>query len=222
LTVTPRYLDYRQARRIYDRIGRWQDTRPLTERRAMDEIASRGDLYNAAALLEFGCGTGRFAARLLQTKLPAGAAYLGLDVSPMMVELAREALAPWGARARVELSDGSTKLPVGDGEFDRFVSTYVIDLLSPADAAGLLGEAHRALRPGGLLALASLTPGSTPPSRVLTSLWRGLWRIDPRAVGGCRPVELGTLLAPEHWRVRDQLLVTKWALSSEVLVAERL
>ena len=188
----------------------------------MDEIAWRGDFYNAAALLEFGCGTGRFAARLLETKLPAGAAYLGLDVSPTMVELAREALAPWGARARVELSDGSTRIPAGDGEFDRFVCTYVVDLLSPADAEGLLGEAHRVLRPGGLLALASLTPGSTPPSRALAGLWKGLWRIDPRAVGGCRPVELAALLAPERWHVRDRLIVTKWALSSEVLIAERL
>jgi len=188
----------------------------------MDEIAWRGDFFNAAAVLEFGCGTGRFATRLLETKLPAGAAYLGLDVSPTMVRLAREALAPWRGRARVELSDGSTTLPVADGEYDRFLSTYVLDLLSPSDSARLLDEAYRALRPGGLLALASLTPGSTPPSRALAGLWKGLWRIDPRAVGGCRPVELAALVAPERWRVRDQLTVTKWALSSEVLVAERL
>jgi len=222
VTVTPRYLDHRQARRIYDRIGRWQDTRPLSERRAMDEIAWRGDFYNAAAVLEFGCGTGRFATRLLETKLPAGAAYLGLDVSPTMVGLAREALAPWGGRAQVELSDGSTTLPVADGEYDRLVSTYVLDLLSPEDSARLLDEAYRALRPGGLLALASLTPGSTPPSRALAGLWKGLWRIDPRVVGGCRPVELAALIAPERWRVCDRLTVTRSALSSEVLIAERL
>ena len=177
---------------------------------------------NGITMLEFGCGTGRFAARLLETKLPAGAAYLALDVSPTMVGLAREALAPWGGRARVELSDGSTTLPVADGEYDRFLSTYVFDLLSPADSAWLLDEAYRALRPGGLLTLASLTPGSTPPSRALAGLWKGLWRIDPRVVGGCRPVELAALAAPERWRVRDRLTVTKLALSSEVLVAERL
>ena len=222
MTVTPRYLDHRQARRIYDRIGRWQDTRPLSERRAMDEIAWRGDFYNAAAVLEFGCGTGRFATRLLETKLPAGAAYLGLDVSPTMVGLAREALALWGGRTRVELSDGSTTLPVADGEYDRLLSTYVLDLLSPSDSETLLDEAYRALRPRGLLALASLTPGSTPPSRALAGLWKGLWRIDPRVVGGCRPVELAALIAPERWRVRDRLTVTRSALSSEVLIAERL
>ena len=222
MTVTPRYLDHGQARRIYDRIGRYQDTRPLSERRAMDEIAWRGDFYNAAAVLEFGCGTGRFATRLLETKLPAGAAYLGLDVSPTMVGLAREALAPWGGRTRVELSDGSTTLPVADGEYDRLLSTYVLDLLSPSDSETLLDEAYRALRPRGLLALASLTPGSTPPSRALAGLWKGLWRIDPRVVGGCRPVELAALIAPERWRVRDRLTVTRSALSSEVLIAERL
>jgi SAM-dependent methyltransferase len=187
----------------------------------MDEIAWRGDFYNAAAVLEFGCGTGRFAARLLETKLPAGADYFGLDVSPAMVELARKTLAPWRGRARVDLTDGTPLLACGDGAFDRFVSTYVLDLLSPSDSAALLDEAHRVLRPGGVLALASLTPGSTAPSRALTGLWRGLWRLDPRAVGGCRPVELQALLAPDRWSVRHRLTVTRWALSSEVVIDER-
>ncbi len=98
----------------------------------------------------------------------------------------------------------------------------MLDLLSPADTVDLLKEAHRVLRPGGLLALASLTPGSTRPARLLTGMWRGLWRLDPRAVAGCRPVELTAALAPHRWRIRERLLVSRWALGSEVVLAERL
>ena len=147
--MATRFITPEQARRFYDRIGRAQDARPLSERRALDALAAQGDFGRAAAVLEFGCGTGRFAARLLRDGLPDGATYLGLDVSPRMVELARAALAPWAGRARVELTDGSVHLPVPDASVDRVVSTYVLDLLSPADADAFIAEARRVLRPGG-------------------------------------------------------------------------
>jgi SAM-dependent methyltransferase len=188
----------------------------------MDEIAARGRFGSAASVFEFGCGTGRFAAQLLRSRLPAGCCYVGVDVSPRMVLLSRAAVAPWRDRAQVELSDGSVSLDAADGRFDRFLSTYVLDLLAPDEIAGLLREAHRILRPGGLLALASLTPGTTPSGRILTALWRWLWRRDPRLVGGCRPMTLAAHLGPDRWRPVHDLAVTKWALSSEVVVAERL
>lgn len=216
-----RYVSHAQAQRIYDLIGRWQDTRPLSERRALDALVERAAFERADAVLELGCGTGRLAARLLAERLPAGARYLGLDVSPRMVALARAAVAPWGDRARVELSDGSMDLPVDDGSCDRVVSTYVLDLLSPEDAARLLAEARRVLRPGGLLALASLTPGQTALARGLTRAWRAVWSLDPALMGGCRPVTLTPLLSPEQWTVRARLIVTDLVLASEVIVAER-
>ena len=152
------YITPEQARRFYDRIGRGQDARPLSERRALDALEEQGDFARAAEVVEFGCGTGRFAARLLRERLPGGATYLGLDVSPRMVTLASAALAPWADRARVLRTDGAIGLPVPDGSADRVVSTYVLDLLSPEDAAAFVAEAHRVLRPGGALAVASLAP----------------------------------------------------------------
>lgn len=219
--MAERYVTHEQARRIYDRIGRWQDTRPLSERRALDALVEHAAFERAAAVLELGCGTGRLAARLLAERLPPVARYHGLDVSPRMVALARAAVAPWGDRARVDQVSGAAELPWPDGAADRFVCTYVFDLLSPADTARLLAEAHRVLRPGGLLAVASLTPGRTPVSRALTAAWRGVWRLDPMLMGGCRPVELAALLDPELWAARTRLTVTDVVLASEVVVAAR-
>jgi SAM-dependent methyltransferase len=216
-----RYVSHAQARRIYDRIGRWQDTRPLSERRALDALIARAAFERAGAVLEFGCGTGRLAARLLGERLPAEARYRGLDVSPRMVGLARAAVAPWGDRARVDLADGSMRLPVEPASVDRFLGTYVLDLLSPEDAALLLEEAHRALRTGGLLALASLTPGQTALSRTLTRAWRGAWRLDPALMGGCRPVALAPQLPTALWTIRARLTVTDLVLASEVVIAAR-
>jgi SAM-dependent methyltransferase len=219
--VPERFVTHEQARRIYDRIGRLQDTRPVSERRALDALVERAAFERAGAVPEFGCGTGRLAARLLDERLPAGARYRGFDVSPRMVQLARAAVAPWADRARVDQVSGAMDLPVASASADRIVSTYVLDLLSPADSQNLLAEAHRVLRPGGLLALASLTPGHAPVARALTAAWRGVWRLDPALMGGCRPVELAVQLDPALWTVRARLAVTDLVLASEVVIAAR-
>lgn len=57
--MTQRVVTHEQARRIFDVIGRGQDTRPLSERRALDELARRCAFETATAVVEFGCGTGR-------------------------------------------------------------------------------------------------------------------------------------------------------------------
>jgi ubiquinone/menaquinone biosynthesis C-methylase UbiE len=219
--MTARFITPEQARRFYDRIGRGQDARPLSERRALDALAAHGDFAHAASVLEFGCGTGRFAARLLRESLPGGATYLGLDVSPHMTDLASAVVEQWAGRASVELTDGRVRFPVPDASCDRVVSTYVLDLLSPADGAMFIAEARRVLRPGGLLALASLAPGRTPPARVVTRLWQALWSLNPALLGGCRPLRLGALLDSDEWIVLASFPITDWFLSSDVLVARR-
>jgi ubiquinone/menaquinone biosynthesis C-methylase UbiE len=210
-----------QARRFYDRIGRAQDARPVSERRALDALAAQGDFGRARAVVEFGCGTGRFAARLLRERLPSDATYLGLDVSPRMIELARATLGSWPDRAQVLLTDGAVRLPVPEAAADRVVGTYVLDLLSPADGAAFIAEARRALRPGGALVLASLSPGQTAPARVVTRLWQIVWAVNPAVLGGCRPLFLGGLLDPGSWDIVAHFPVTDWFLSSDVLVARR-
>lgn len=219
--MTTQFISHEQARRFYDRIGRGQDARPLSERRALDALATLGDFGRAAAVVEFGCGTGRFGARLLRERLPGDATYLGLDVSPRMAELARATVAPWSDRASVELTDGAVRLRVPDESVDRVVSTYVLDLLGPADTTEFLAEAHRVLRPGGRLALASLAPGRTAPARLVTRLWQAVWRLNPALLGGCRPRTLDGLLDPGEWIVLAGFAVTDWILTSDVLVAAR-
>ncbi len=219
--MTARFITPEQARRFYDRIGRGQDARPLSERRALDALAAQADFARASSVIEFGCGTGRFAARLLREQLPGGATYLGLDVSPHMTALAGAAVAPWADRARVELTDGRVSFPVPDASCDRVISTYVLDLLSPADGAAFVAEARRVLRPGGMLALASLAPGRTPTARLVTRLWQALWSLNPALLGGCRPLRLGALLDADEWIVLASFPVTDWFLSSDVLVARR-
>lgn len=186
---------------------------------AVDDLIANAAFSGVNAVFEFGCGTGRLARRLLEDHLPEDSSYCGFDVSATMVHLARELLADWQGRARIELSGGSSNLPAPDGDFDRFVSVYVFDLLEPRYARILLEEAHRILAPGGRLCLVSLTRGTTPISRLVTWIWTQLYALRPQIVGGCRPIELRSHLSPDRWQIEYRSNITAYGVTSEVIVA---
>ena len=141
-----RYLSPAEAKRFYDRLGSAQDWQRFYENPAISQLIAHAGFDSAHSVFEFGCGTGAFAAGLLQHRLPADARYVGLDISGKMVSLALERLKPWSDRARVYQSDGSPRIPEPDSTFDHFVSTYVLDLLAPDFIDQLLSEAHRRAR----------------------------------------------------------------------------
>ena len=172
-------------------------------------------------MFEFGCGTGRFADRLLAGHLPPACRYRAVDASATMVRLARARLDRWGERVEVALSDGAMALDAADRDFDRFVATYVLDLLSDRDIQALLAEAHRALCPRGLLCLAGLTHGKTFFSWLVSRAWSGVHAVRPRLVGGCRPIDIAATLPAADWRIRHRSVITGFGVPSEALVAAR-
>jgi len=217
----PRTLSHQEARRFYDRFGARQDSQQWYEREAVARLCANLDLDRARAVVELGCGTGRFAAELLDDRLPPDARYLGLDVSATMVELARERTARFGERAEIRRTDGTPHVDAPDGAFDRFVSTYVLDLLSEADVRAVLAEAHRVLAPGGRLGLVGLTRGESLLSRGVTRVWEAVHRLNPVWVGGCRPLALRGFVTEGGFRVLHHERVEQLGIASEVLVAER-
>jgi ubiquinone/menaquinone biosynthesis C-methylase UbiE len=214
-------LTHEEARRVYDRIGAWQDTQALYEDRATGLLIRYGAFETAQRVLEFGCGTGRFALRLLSRHLPETSRYRGLDLSPRMVQLARQRLAPFAPRAEVVLTDGAPPAGEPSASCDRFVSSYVLDLLSEEDIASVLREAHRILEPGGLLCLAGLSTGTGALSRRVARAWLGVHALHPALVGGCRPLDLLARLPTEQWRIRHHAKLAPFGVPSEALVAER-
>jgi ubiquinone/menaquinone biosynthesis C-methylase UbiE len=215
-------LSYEQAKWLYDRIGAKQDTQRFYEQPALADLLAHLELARAERLVEFGCGTGRFAEELFERSLPAKACYIGFDVSTTMVELARGRTARFGGRAVIRQTGGSVRLDLADGSFDRFISNYVLDLLSEEDIAYLLREAYRVLTTGGLLGVVSLTKGSQGLSRLMTWTWERLHQFSPMLVGGCRPIAVGPLLENLRWKVRHRNVVSPFAVASEIVVAEKI
>ncbi len=104
-------------------------------------------------VVEVGCGWGEFAARV-QDEL--GVTVVAIDLSPRMVELARER----GVDAQV---GDVQKLPFDDASFDCAVANWM--LYHAADIDRALAELARVLRPGGRLVAA------TNGKRHLEELW---------------------------------------------------
>lgn len=216
-----RVLTVDQARAFYDRMGAWQDWQRFYEDPPLRRLLQAAKFQAAHSIIEFGCGTGRFAVQILSEIVPADCRYLGIDLSPTMAALARARLCSYSDRAEVRLSDGNVTIGAPDGRFDRYVSNYVLDLLSRESTGQLLSEAHRLLEPGGLLCLVSLTHGDSAFQKAVSGLWSRIHAFRPALVGGCRPVELLDFVTSPNWRVEFREVVSSFGLSSEVLVAAR-
>lgn len=207
-----------KVRAFYDGFGVRQDSQAFYEDAALAEMIAHADFGHARRVFELGCGTGRFAAQLLASHLPAGASYLGVDLSAVMVDLAGARLRAFGARAEVRQTDGSLRIALADHSVDRVIATYVLDLLGDSDIRGVFDEAHRVLEPDGKLCIVSLSEGVTPASRLVAALWKIVYRFRPTFVGGCRPLMLVPYLNG-RWRAEYRRVVTPFAVPSEILIA---
>jgi len=208
-----------QLRAFYDRLGAGQDSQAFYEEPAIREMTTRGGFRQAHAVFEFGLGTGRLAEKLLGQYLPPYCLYQGVDFSPAMVALSRQCLEPWGHRARVQCTDGGVTLPVGDGTYDRFVATYVLEILTEEQIRDLLVEARRILTTDGSLCLVNLTFGEGGLTKLVSSAWQWVHRVRPLWVGGCRPIRLKKYLLEHNWRIVYRHPVTAFGITSEVIIA---
>jgi ubiquinone/menaquinone biosynthesis C-methylase UbiE len=148
---------------------------PLIFQPYAQDLVGRLASRKPARVLEIAAGTG-VVTRLLASTLPASAAIVATDLNRPMLELA----AAVGTSRPVQWREADAmQLPFGDGEFDAVLCQFGV-MFFP-DKPKAFAEAHRVLKPGGLLlfnawdrieenefadtvttALATLFPGDAP------------------------------------------------------------
>ena len=130
----------------YDRIARIYDP---WSRSVVEDVAFYVELAKRAGgpVLELGVGTGRIA---IPTAV-AGIPVVGVDTSPGMLEVAREAAELAGVADRVELRVGDLRKPGVRGTFPLVTSPFraMLHMETDADRREALRAARKLVAPGG-------------------------------------------------------------------------
>jgi ubiquinone/menaquinone biosynthesis C-methylase UbiE len=107
------------------------------------------------SILDVGCGTGSH----LELYQRYECNLYGLDLSPSMLEVARERL---GDSAQLDLGD-ATDMPYEDGKFDLIISMLTLHEMSPETRSLVLGEIKRVLKNDGRILVIDFHIGPYQP-----------------------------------------------------------
>ena len=167
-------------------------------------------------LLDVGCGTGVVAV----TAARCGAEVEAIDLTPQLLERARENCEIAGVQVRLQEGDVE-ELPFADGQFDTVLSQFA-HIFAPRPEVAL-AEMLRVLKPGGIIAFATWPPemlvGSStglgarymppPPPGIANPMYWGDLAVIKDRLGdrvsdlvfdrGCI---LAPALSPQHFRLQ--------------------
>jgi SAM-dependent methyltransferase len=145
---------------------------------AAPRLVKHAGIRAGMKVLDVGCGTGVVgltAARL-------GAVVSGLDLTPELIERARENAAIMGLTCKWAEGDAEA-LPFGDAEFDVVVSQFGHMFAPRPDVA--TSEMLRVLKPGGTIAFSTW-----PPELLVGGMFRLLGTYAPPPPEGASPPHL--------------------------------
>ena len=150
----------------------------MTTASAAPRLVSFAGIEPGARVLDVGCGTGVVAL----TTARHGAWVSGLDLTPKLLERARENAALMGLD--VDWREGDAEaLPYADAEFDVVVSQYG-HMFAPRPELAV-GEMLRVLKPGGTIAFSTW-----PPELLMGRMFSLIGRYAPPPPTGVSPPHL--------------------------------
>src|SRR4030095_12594819 len=117
-------------------------------------LVARFSAFREKDVLEIGCSIATDGLEFARN----GARYVGVDLTPKSIELAKERFALFGVPVRFEVADAERELPFPDDSFDHIYSFGVIHH-SPVPER-IIREIYRVLRPGGTLTVMLYNRGS--------------------------------------------------------------
>jgi ubiquinone/menaquinone biosynthesis C-methylase UbiE len=140
-------------------------SRLLGMKKVQEALIAQAELADCRRVLEIGCGTGNLIIRAKRTCPHVEA--IGCDPDPLALDRARQKAN--GIRFEQAYAQ---RLPYGDGEFDRVLSSMMLHHLDDDAKTGAAAEVFRVLRPGGRLHLVDIGGDVTTDHGLLARLIR--------------------------------------------------
>jgi ubiquinone/menaquinone biosynthesis C-methylase UbiE len=159
----------------------------LVYRPAQDEVIAALQAHGSSRVADIACGTGILASRIAEELVPEEV--YGVDMSEGMLAQARR------RSSSVYWKQGpAEQLPFDDGFLDAVVTTSAFHFF---DQPAALREFHRVLAPGGLVAVATISPRQVLPVQLFAA---GRWA----PAHNPSPAELRALFEGAGFTVSDQ------------------
>ncbi len=208
---------HEQARQFYDRISHFYDyiSGPFERKyafRALDLLAVR----EGESILEIGFGTGHCLEKIAGSIGESGRAY-GLDISQGMLEVTQSRMMKAQLLDRVELFCGdASRLPYENDVMDGTFMAFTLELFDIPEIPKALGEIKRILKPGGRIAVTSLSKISGVSLMVHLYEWV---HIKWPEYADCRPIFLEESIQAAGYQIQSSQTAKLFGLPVEIVVA---
>lgn len=147
-----------EAQRFYDRISQiygWMTA--AFERKHGERAMELLSIKAGEAILEIGTGSGHCFEQIAG-RVGAGGRCCGIDISTCMLSVTRNRLQKSGLEDVAALCCAdAARLPYRDNSFDGILMAFTLELFDTPEIPHVLAETMRVLRPGGRIAVVSLS-----------------------------------------------------------------
>ena len=205
------------ARLSYNRLSRWYDTiSGNTEKKYRDWGLEKLSAQQDEKILEIGFGTGHCLVTLAQA-VGASGRVTGLDISDGMLAIARDRLQKEGLNERVDLHLGdAAKLGfINAGTLDGVFMSFTLELFDNPEIPLVLQECHRVLKPGGRIAVVSMTKTDPPGAAVRIYEW---FHEHTPEYADCRPIFARRSMEQSGFKIESVSLSSMWGLPVEIVL----
>jgi demethylmenaquinone methyltransferase/2-methoxy-6-polyprenyl-1,4-benzoquinol methylase len=208
------------ARTSYNRLSRWYDlVAGSTEKKYRDWGLQKLSAQPGEAILEIGFGTGHCLVSLAQA-VGAGGRVIGLDISDGMLAIAKERLQKEDLQDRVtlRLGDAASLEFIEANSLDGVFMSFTLELFDNPEIPRVLTECHRILKPGGRLAVVSMT--KTIPPGMAVRIYEWFHEHMPN-YADCRPIFARQAIEQAGFAVQDVSVSSMWGLPVEIVLGSK-
>ncbi len=208
------------ARTSYNRLSRWYDAvAGSSEKKYRDWGLKKLSAQSGERILEIGFGTGHCLVSLAQAVGPSGGV-IGLDISDGMLAIARDRLAGMGLSERVDLHLGdASRLEFIETEtLDGVFMSFTLELFDNPEIPRVLKECLRVLKPGGRLAVVSMTRKNPPGLAVRLYEW---FHDHMPNYADCRPIFARQAIEQSGFEIADSDVSSMWGLPVGIVLGRK-